>query len=352
MSYSETFHSSVTVSGTVSVHYPASEHGGTTTASYSETVPVDWTVYVDTAPFDASVVEAESAVDSLTGSIVSLNEAEVESIRQSSRKVRDSLASGFFNLIWKDLSENLISQINRIKTKFELLLQFSKDLEAKQQRMTEDVARLQRHYYTVFHSLDEDLEHRISALDQPAFRLGHGQRQQLLLEPYTKATAFGISQMIEGNRPENMMVRARTNRSVSRVLGAIGSYVSENEAYRRKISGTVFDKRTEEATREYVPVIVCVRADMQEQGKSSISCIASRLGDQKKVTERVLSHMKTLGASAWSDIDGERLDIIDRYFRSYVEKSSAEDGGQHDERVYQQMLKMWNENKAKTKEVR
>ena len=141
MSYSKSFHASVSVSGTVSIHYPASESGGVATANYYDTVPIDWTVYVDTDPFDSSVARTEMALDALTGSVVALNAAQIESIRCSSQKVAGSLSSGFFRLIGKDLSENMVAQVNTIRSKFALLMQYSKDLLAKQERMDEDVAR-------------------------------------------------------------------------------------------------------------------------------------------------------------------------------------------------------------------
>ena len=79
MSYTESFSRSIAVhySGTVTVNYPASEHGGSTTASYSGTAyeQVDVDIHVDTAPFDASVANCNNHVNGLTASVGAMNTA-------------------------------------------------------------------------------------------------------------------------------------------------------------------------------------------------------------------------------------------------------------------------------------
>lgn len=351
MSYSESFHSSITVSGTVTVHYPASENGGFTTASYHETVPVDWTVYVDTEPFDYSVQETEAELEALTGSVAALNEAQVRSIRASSQRVAKRLSGGFFNLIGKDLSENMVTQINTIRSKFALLMQYSKDLLAKQERMGDDIARLQRHYYNVFHNLDEDLNHRISALDSAAFALGQKHREDVLRGPYLQEAAFCLDGMQGGDRTANLLVNARTNQSVHSVLTALNGYVQRNLAYKATLSSILERDGADMETKEYVPVIVFEGKDPDQPGIPRLSCLPPVMNGSQQAAATVYRHVQGLQDSAWTPMDSERLGKIDRNFCNYVEQDSLADGNPNNDRIHREIMKMWSYHKNNLKDI-
>ena len=345
MSYSESFHSSITVSGTVTVHYPASQNGGITTASYQQTVPVDWTVFVDTDPFDYSVQSTEEALDVLTGSVVAMNDAQVRAIRASSQKVAKSLSGGFFNLIGKDLSENMVTQINTIRTKFALLMQYSKDLLAKQERMTDDISRLQRHYYNVFHNLDEDLNHRISALNSEAFALGQKSRENILRGPYLEEAAFCLGGIQEGDRTSNMLVSARTNSNVQSALDSLNAYVRKNLSYKETLSAVLDRDAAESETKEYVPVIVYEEKDMDRPGALRLSCLPPVMNGSQQAAAGVYQHVQGQMDSAWTAMDQEQLSKIDRNFCNYVEQDSQADQNPTNDRIHREIMKMWGYHK-------
>ena len=104
MSYIQTFSSVLNVSGSVTVHYPPSEHGGTITEYYDQNVPVDMNVTVNTAPFDQSVQSANYHVDGLTASVAAMNAANCAAIAECSEQFSDGIISGFYNLIRNDIS--------------------------------------------------------------------------------------------------------------------------------------------------------------------------------------------------------------------------------------------------------
>jgi hypothetical protein len=62
MSYTRRYHEVVTK--TVSVSYPASQNGGSTSVTVS--VPVDVNIHVDTLPFDSSINSCNNTVNTLT----------------------------------------------------------------------------------------------------------------------------------------------------------------------------------------------------------------------------------------------------------------------------------------------
>lgn len=351
MSYSETFHATVTVSGTVSVRYPASQNGGVTTASYHETVPVDWTVHVDTTPFDESVRDTELALQDLTGSVTAMNAAQVHSIRTASRKVAKRLSGGFYNLIGKDLSEKMVTQVNTTRSKFALLMQFSQDLLAKQDRMDEDVARLRRHYSSLFDGLDEDLNHRISALDKPAFTLGQSRREELLRGPFLTDAAFCLEGIREGDTAANQLVRARTNRSVRTALGALGDYVRKSLAYKEILSDMLEVDAAETEMKEYVPVLVMEGRDMEDPGGTFALCVPPMMAGADAVERGVSQHVQSLPDAAWSAIDRDALDKIDRAFCSFVEQDSQASRDPGSDRIHQQIMRMWGSNKNNIREI-
>ncbi|MGN1101384.1 MAG: hypothetical protein ACI4RG_04270, partial [Huintestinicola sp.] len=99
MSYTRTYSTSVTVYGSESVHYPASEHGGYTTVNYQQTVPVDICITVETSPFDNSVRNVGSNVDGLTASVAAMNAANCAAITANAEQISQSLINGFYSLV-------------------------------------------------------------------------------------------------------------------------------------------------------------------------------------------------------------------------------------------------------------
>lgn len=351
MSYSETFHASIPVSGTVTVNYPASQNGGSTTVSYYEDVPVKWTVFVNTTPFDDSVQRTELALDALAGSVVALNAAQVQSIRESSRKVADSLSGGFFGLIGKDLSENMVAKLNTMRSKLALLMQYSRDLLAKQERMDEDVARLQRHYYTVFHDLDEDLNHRVSMLDKPACSLGRKRRDELLLAPYLREAAFCVKELQEGDRAGNLLIRARTSRGVSSALSSLEGYVRKNLAYRETVSGVLEKQAANDETTEFVPVVYYDSEDPEHSGAHSVRCVTPRMPNARQIENNVLRHIHGVPDASWRALDRDELERIDRSFCNFVEADSLTDRDAGNDRLHQEILRLWSSHKHELMDI-
>lgn len=352
MSYNQTFHADISVSGLVTVNYPPSKDGGSTTVRYNDIVPVDWTVHVDTEPFENSVRETETALDVLAGSVVALNAAQVKSIQTSSQKVAKTLSSGFFNLIGKDLSKNMVTQINTVRAKFALLMQYSKDLIAKQERMGEDIARLQRHYYNIFHNLDEDLNHRITALDRPAFAIGHGRRDEILQDPYLEEAVFCLKGLNEGDRAANLLVNARTNRSVSSLVSSLYGYVWKKISYQRTLSGVLERNTVDTGVEEYIPVIVVEGKGVDDSGSSFFRCVPPDMSKSAQVAESVFRYVQGMQDSLWNSMDHDQLEIIDRNFCNYVEQDSQTDQNPNKDRIHQMVMKMWSCHKNSLRDLK
>ena len=182
MSYTESFSRTIAVhySGTVTVNYPASEHGGSTTASYSGTAyeQVDVDIHVDTAPFDASVANCNNHVNGLTASVGAMNTAQCIAIRKNADKVSKALIDGFFHTVRTDMGTQKAELEQVINARLLLLRQQATSLKAIQDTMAEDYARTTARYQKIFNDLNRELSNRIHEIDQPVFKLVEGVEKQ------------------------------------------------------------------------------------------------------------------------------------------------------------------------------
>lgn len=170
MSYTRHFSKSITVHYSGSVSYPASKSGGTRSYSGSVTETVHFNVTVDTNPFDRSVDSLSHGVDVLTGSVVATEAAQVKSIADNSRKVGQTIISGFFKTVRSDISQQIAELSTRIEALVLQLKSFADRCHSKQQQMHEDYNRLSSRYVKIFDELNRELENRIFAIDEPVFR--------------------------------------------------------------------------------------------------------------------------------------------------------------------------------------
>ena len=118
MSYSEQY--SEIISGTVyeTVHYPASEDGGSMTVSVHWSEDVNITIHVDTSSFDQSVSTIKHHIDGLTGAVVATEAAQIEERVRSADAIGQSVTSGFFRLIGSEISQQMVAIKSRVDSLF------------------------------------------------------------------------------------------------------------------------------------------------------------------------------------------------------------------------------------------
>ena len=173
MSYTRRYSDSITVHGskTVSVSYPASQNGGTTSATvnYTEVVPVDVNIHVDTIPFDQSVNHVKGRVDLLTGAVVATESAEIVSKEINSNKVANTIIGGFFSYIRSEISQQIAELSLNIDAQTMHLKELMQSCIAKTKQMEGDFNRIASRYIKIFDDLNNELSNRIYELDKPAF---------------------------------------------------------------------------------------------------------------------------------------------------------------------------------------
>lgn len=174
MSYTRSYRETITVSGskTVSVSYPASQNGGSTSATvyYTEDVPVNVNIDVDTNPFDDSVENCNANVNLLTGAVVATETAQIASIDKNSKQIANTIISGFFGYIRSEISQQVSELSQSIDAHLMHLSELAQSCLSKQKQMQNDYVRISGRYAKIFEDLNNELSSRIHELDKHAFK--------------------------------------------------------------------------------------------------------------------------------------------------------------------------------------
>lgn len=345
MSYTRSYHSSVSVSGTVSVSYPASEHGGYTTAHYHETVPININIHVDTNNFDQNVHIANNTIDALTGAVVALDAAECAAIDESSKKISNSLINGFFNTVKSDLTMQKSENNSEIQAKFALLMELSKDMQQKHERMIDDISKLRRHYSELFNGMDDDLHNRIYELDKLSFNLKK-KLHEIVYTPYKDGITDGFSQQGETTILNDSLISARLKNKTSSVLKTMGEYVSKTLYYKNSIDKTLINIRENSAKELYIPTMFCSYNNEEIKYKTFVP----EKYNNQRINESIEKYM--LDNNMWKAYSEEELDNIEKCLFSLFEKRTEnEEDFEYQDRVNKEMLRIWNDNKKEIRHI-
>ncbi len=173
MSYSRNYNA--TVSGsyhkTVSVSYPPSKDGGSTSVTVSGTVdiPVDIEIYVDTDKFDDNVGHCRNSVLGLNTAVVATTAAEIDAKNRASKKIGNTIVKGFFDYITSELSQLKSELSTKCDSILATMLEQKGACIEKSEQMSTDYKRISSRYFKLFTDLDNELSTRIKAIDKPIF---------------------------------------------------------------------------------------------------------------------------------------------------------------------------------------
>ena len=348
MSYTQSYSTSITVSGVKQVYVSARERGGYETFPYSETVPIYIDIDVETTPFDASVLNTGLTVDGLTGSVAAMNAAQCAEISAGSRKISEHLTDGFYSMIRTDISMKQTENFSELQSRTALLLELSKATALAHQRMEEDIERLRRHYGDIFQGLNDDLEKRIQELDKPAFALSQKAKRQLLVDPVTTMGAATAEAISNTDQMAGRISIARMKKQISSALLDISESVKKSMSYKTKIGHIL--SSSEEGNTEFVPVVYTRSA--KETGRQ-FSFYAPEMKGAESAVARVSEYVGNAGNEKWSRIKTEEQRMIDREFTNLVEAHSknATENSEYNSRVHAEILNLWNRNKRAMAEI-
>lgn len=342
MSYTRSVYSSIYVSGTTTAHYPPSEHGGSMAVSYSETVPVVVNVEVNTDDFDRSVDKASAQVDLLTGAVTALEAAQSLEIRKNGERISNQLIRNFYGLIQNDLSMQQTENKSSLQAKFALLMSLSKDMAQKHERMSDDIAKLHRHYKKIFDGLDDDLKRRIRELDMPVFRLSEKTGGDLIRKPFIRSTSASVIGMVETSRIGSQLQTARIKDRTSQVIERITGSIQLTQGFTNATSALLYPGDTGKQEREFIPTMYVRTKDLS--GNQVQQVIVPNVGNREQIRSSVEEVIRQSDETVLPQQSAEEWERIEQALLKKMETSVNDE--QLDPRVYQQMLNLWNQNKA------
>ncbi|MDE7414523.1 MAG: hypothetical protein K2N05_12160 [Muribaculaceae bacterium] len=335
MSYTRRFSKTITVRYSGTVTYPPSKTGGVSHYSGSAHETVNFDVHVNTEPFDYEVGEMKDRVDLLTGSVVATEAAHVNSIRETTKKIGDTIIAGFFKTVKSDISQ----QIAQLKITSEtLLMQMNKLAQRcrdKKRQMSVDYQRISDRYVKIFTDLNKELENRIYSIDEPVFH---------------------ASRLIDGVESLEGKEDAVATVSVSSGENAhVHSMLAANLAKKQAIDAIEKGKRF--LNVQYATDTVIEKCLMPEAKGSMLStpfCLmeATRTGgatDREIFASPLLKNIdnNTLGngidAKGWDgSIDEDSVKAISDYFNQEVAAEREKVRTDHDQRVADLTSRLFN----------
>lgn len=342
MSYTRRFRKRIEVpySGSVSVRYPASEHGGTTTEYYSGTAyeDVEVEIEVETEPFDNSVDGCNSEVNMLTGSVVAMNSAQVLSIRKNSERVSKSIIDGFFQSVKSDISTQKMMLEQTVESRMMLLRDQMKTLLEKKQQMEIDYQRTSQRYHKIFTDLDKELSVRIHRLDQPVFNIVREIDDQSDRMLHTEMISTVTNHNEESGVAQAHLNLAKLKDDARETLSRIHGFLAQKAVMDRTLEKTTFKGEGEETF--LVPV--CYLSTESENHIVNRKCVVPKkyLSNNK--------HMEDILAEKLSkEVFKEKSESDKNHIVSYVQNEMNEHiTGQdsHARRVKETINKLLNKN--------
>lgn len=353
MSYTRSYSSSINVTGSIDVSYPPSELGGSKTVRYEQKVPVTIDVTVATEPFDNSISNAGICADGLTASVTAMSAANCAAISQCSDQISDSLINGFYNLIQNDITTKKAENNTMVQTKSALLLEHSKAVQNKHDRMLADVERERAKFGKVFNDLDKELERRITEINKPAFKLSKKVRDEVVFKPYLSKAAAAADQLGQRSNNSGKIAVAGLRQKVAIVLQNLSNSLHNNLMYRHMMRNILWNRSIDkEQQLSYIPVAYCISEDI-ESTRSICQCYVSDNANRNSILASVNSYVSESNKLESNAIPDEEIKLIDQAFSSMVQDSytNLADHNEYQDRVYTEICRLWKVGCSELKQV-
>ncbi|MFA6938318.1 MAG: hypothetical protein WCQ67_08815 [Treponema sp.] len=345
MSYTQTLHGEAYYSGSVSVSYPASQNGGSTSASYSGSVPVDINVTVDTAPFDGSVLNCNRQLDVLAGSVVAMNSAQCAAINESGNAISDHVTNGFFTMIKSELSQNMASLFSKINSGLGLILEKTKQVKKQQQVMESDYSRTKARYVKLFNDLDEECRKRVLELDRKAFELSKEVQHEQISDNQTKQVSNTYTEMNDGCIVNQQLSTACIRSKTGNVIQDLAKNVEQQLVYSSKVNSILYNKPVNKIESICIPVLFTEQSSLDSAEEKTTSCYAGSHFDEgkKDYIDSTVSNYFNSTVGNWKSPEKNDEELLNSSFNSLAEKMISEtdqNSNTDSKRVYDMIMKL------------
>lgn len=335
MSYSRRY--SETVSKTVSVSYPSSQNGGSTSVTVD--IPVEVNIHVDTNPFDRSVEHCGNNVNLLTAAVVATESAEIASKELNSRKVADTIIGGFFSLIRSDISQQVAELSQSIDAHLMHLKELAQTCLGKKKQMESDYTRIMGRYIKIFGDLNNEFSNRIYELDKPAFAFKNETDHQKIR---TSDNDMVNTVAIFGVESSDLQSKISSSIAKKRALDTLNKakvFLWQQKNLNATIQKSMFNESV--TNTMYSPVCYLeVNNAGKQVDKTIFSSDYLRLIDNRKKKDELLADFSS-GSCKWQKLSLEDQKKIRLYLDNEIHSSmSANDS--HSVRVREMIQKIAN----------
>jgi hypothetical protein len=347
MSYRRSYHASISLSGSVPVSYPASEHGGTTTAYWDHTEPVSIDITVDTTPFDSSVQSCNGHVLALGAAVGVMETAQCAAIQRGAAQVSASLEKGFFGTIKTELGAQMADLKNQFEAKLGLMVQQAKTSKAGLERMQRDFERIVSRYQELFRNLDEECRHRVLELDRPSFRLADEVVGTLLTQRRLSLAATSLTISREVGETQSLLVVSRIRRKALGMLESAKLHLVQERAVGRSLRDILLPQRLDARKALRLPVLVMV-ADGERGVKETTvrGPDGFAKGTADAVKAGVTRDPENSGSWKWTTMPPAARARLQREYMMCVDKRFGAATSEADQRTATLMAQMWESSSA------
>lgn len=214
---------------------------------------------VDTSPMASTMSGVSTHVTETTVAVAAMQAAVIAAEQDAANMLCADIDNGFYCLMQSQLSMKKTEYIATLRTRFLSLRELGKDLCSKQERMELDVARIQREYYKLFHSIDMSLDKQIQELDADAYKVAD-QRERLITLRHLKDVSEALTYARDISSVTRSALTAKMKRRTQRTLETVNENVRQNQVYRDRMQTMLSSTPVETAAQECIPVVYAQEA--------------------------------------------------------------------------------------------
>lgn len=235
---------------------------------------------LDTEPMANSIDNVSRHVGMTTTAVTAMQAAVIAAEKESSDKVCQNVNRGFYSLINSQLTSKKARYFTEMNARFTLLLQYSRSLQKAVKRLEEDVNRLQKQYYKIFHGIDRSLERRIAELDNASIELG-SIRKSLITDQTIRTVGATLITGKDGDGLSSLIVTANLKDKTGKAIDSITRNVRDNKIYKRNVDKLIDEKSADTEKKICVPVLIAEEQSQIDRNASVTKVSAPDILDSK-----------------------------------------------------------------------
>ncbi len=289
-------------------------------------------IKIDTTPFDKSVKSCAKHVDTLTGSVVATEAAQVASIKEKAKQIGDTIVDGFFSTVSFEISTQIVELRKRIDALLLDMNEKQKKLLSLKSQMEKDYQRTSERYNNIFGELNKELDNRVHTLDQPVFSAA--------TEIYRAEDRFMESDMLNVIAlagKENAILEAQISTAIAKKHAQGALYEANSFIAKKQYTEMTLKHCTLDDNRElkYFAPICCANLVDQNNVANSRAFASEILPHE---VEKVVSEQ--LDYQSIPEMTDEEKENVLVYFNNLLNENAANDA--HSTRVKNLMSKLYS----------